>query len=105
MATASRRQPLRAVESTERRSARAASPKSKLVSQVEMSERETLVILRRKVATQIDDGAPVHALANLIRQFRQIDHDIRALDAAAEEPDSEDGDDSDGSAEFDADAI
>jgi hypothetical protein len=71
-----------------------------------LSERETLVILRRKVAAQIDEGAPVHALANLVRQFRQLDKDIRALDAAAAEfHDGEDDDDGGDSAAFDAAAV
>jgi hypothetical protein len=67
------------------------------------SERDTLVVLRRKLATQIDsDDLPGHALAQLVRQFRDVDAQIRALDAraaeeaaAADDPD-DDLDDDDG---------
>jgi hypothetical protein len=63
-------------------------PKTKLASAE--GERETLAILRRKLAAQIDQGAPVHALSDLVRQFRQIDQDIRRMDTAAAERGAED---------------
>jgi trans-aconitate methyltransferase len=67
-------------------------------------EREMLVILRRKIAAQIDDGCGPAQLAALVRQFREIDKEIRGLDAAAAELDEE-NDDGSSSAEFDVDAI
>ena len=40
--------------------------------------------MRRKVATVIEAGVPAHALAPLMRQLRDLDKAIRALDAASE---------------------
>jgi hypothetical protein len=54
------------------------------------SERALLVALRTNVAKEIDSGVPAHALAALVRQLRELDHDIRALDARLEE-ESDDG--------------
>jgi hypothetical protein len=57
-------------------------------------EREVLVMLRKRIATRLDsdDLAPA-AFGALVRQFRQIDAQLRALDAAAatlaDEPDDE----------------
>lgn len=47
----------------------------------EVSERALLVALRSKIAGDIDRGVPPHALAPLSRQLREIDKDIRAIDA------------------------
>ena len=45
-----------------------------------------LVVLRRKLAAQIDsDDLPGHALAQLVRQFRDVDAQIRGIDARAAE--------------------
>lgn len=74
-----------------------------LKSTLGCSERDTLVVLRRMLATQIDSAdMPGHALAQLVRQFRDVDAQIRAIDAraaeaaAADEPDDEDdGDEAD----------
>jgi hypothetical protein len=62
-------------------------------------ERDTLLVLRRTLAARIDsDDQPGHALALLVRQFRDVDGQIRAIDvraaeaAAADEAD-DDGDD------------
>lgn len=52
---------------------------------VEMGERDLLVAMRTKVASEIDTGVPAHALAPLMRQLRELDKDIRALDARAAE--------------------
>lgn len=70
-----------------------------LKSTLGRSERDTLVVLRRKLATQIDSELPGHALAQLVRQFRDVDAQIRAIDAreaeaaAADDPEDEDNDD------------
>jgi hypothetical protein len=45
-------------------------------------EREMLVVLRTELKARIKE-APTHAIAALIRQFREIDRDIRAMDAKA----------------------
>jgi hypothetical protein len=42
-----------------------------------------LVLLRHKLAVQLDEGVPTHALATLVRQLRDVDKDIRAIDARA----------------------
>ena len=48
------------------------------------SARDMLVVLRRKLAAQIDsDDLPGHALAQLVRQFRDVDAQIRGIDARA----------------------
>lgn len=47
----------------------------------EMSERDLLVTMRTRVATEIDGGVPAHTLAPLMRQLRDLDKEIRALDA------------------------
>jgi hypothetical protein len=47
-------------------------------------ERDTLLVLRRKLAARIDsDDQPGHALAQLVRQFRDVDGQIRAIDVRA----------------------
>jgi hypothetical protein len=60
-------------------------PPTTVVKAAEHSERALLVSLRTNLAKQIDAGAPAHALAALVRQLREVDHDIRALDARAQE--------------------
>jgi hypothetical protein len=87
---------------------RNASP-TRLSSAVDASERETLAILRRKIASQLDAAdVPASALAALVRQYREIDAEIRGLDAAAAQlaaGGGDDDDDDDGSAGWDPDAI
>jgi hypothetical protein len=61
-----------------------ARPKN-IKAAVEMGERDLLVAMRTKVASEIDAGVPAHALAPLMRQLRELDKDIRALDARAAE--------------------
>jgi hypothetical protein len=89
-------------------SRRNASP-SRLVGAIDASERETLVILRRKIAAQLDQAdVPPTALAALVRQFREIDREIRGLDLAAAQLAAGGGDlddDDDGSAGWDPGAI
>lgn len=56
------------------------------------SERALLVALRTRIASDIDAGVPPHTLAPLSRQLREIDREIRGLDArAAEEAAEGDG--------------
>jgi hypothetical protein len=71
-------------------------PPTRLISAVDKSEREVLVILRRKLAARLDEGVPTHALAALVRQLRDVDKDIRALDARAAQADDDEDDDDDG---------
>ena len=68
-----------------------------------------LVILRRKIASQLDKAdVPPSALAALIRQYREIDGEIRGIDVAAAQLAAGEGDlddDDDGSAGWDPSAI
>lgn len=50
---------------------------------LEDSERDTLVMLRDQLKARIAD-APTHAIARLIKEFREVDKEIRALDAKAQ---------------------
>jgi hypothetical protein len=73
-------------------------PKTQLTSAVDDGERDMLVVLRRKLATRIDECDIPTALAALVRQFRDVDARIRALDLAAalaadDEADEDDEDD------------
>lgn len=52
---------------------------------VDMSERDLLVALRAKAATEIDSSPPAHTLPRLMQQLRDLDKEIRAIDARAEE--------------------
>ncbi len=55
-----------------------------LKSTLRHSERDMLAVLRRKLAAEIDAGnVRSAAMAALIRQFRDVDAKIRAIDAAA----------------------
>jgi hypothetical protein len=53
-----------------------------------------LVLLRKRVAAHLDggDGMPPAAFGALVRQFRDVDAKIRAIDAAAEEAAAADDD-------------
>jgi hypothetical protein len=53
------------------------------------------VVLRRKLAEQLDaDDIAAHAVGQLVRQFREVDERIRAIDAkAAEDAAAQDDDD------------
>ena len=68
-----------------------------LKSTLGRSERDMLVVLRRKLAAQIDSEVPGHALAQLVRQFLDVAARIQAIDARAAEDAAagEDGDDED----------
>ena len=54
-----------------------------------------LELLRRKLASRLDGGdMPAAAFAALVTQLRDVDAQVRALDAvAAAEADDDDGDD------------
>lgn len=73
--------------------------KSKAPIVLDETERESLLFLRSHLRSEIDK-ATGQALASLIRQFREVDKDIRAIDAMAareaeeaEEPGDADWDD------------
>ncbi len=51
----------------------------------EVSERALLVMMRSKVLGEIDGGVPPAYLAPLMRQVRDIDKELRALDLRARE--------------------
>jgi hypothetical protein len=62
------------------------------------SERDILAVLRRKLATLIDDSASIRptALAALVKQLPDIDKEIRSIDARAAQvavAEADDGDD------------
>lgn len=54
-----------------------------LKAAAENSERELLVMMRSNISDTIDAGVPAHTLAPLMRQMREIDKEIRTLDARA----------------------
>jgi hypothetical protein len=67
-----------------------------LKSALGRSERDMLVVLRRKLAAEIDaDNVRSAAMAALIRQFRDVDATIRAIEAAAAAAAQADDDDDD----------
>lgn len=51
----------------------------------ESSERALLVMMRTNISDTIGAGVPAHTLAPLMRQMREIDKEIRMLDARAEQ--------------------
>lgn len=55
-----------------------------LKAAVKLPERDLLVALRNKIATEIDGGVPAHTLAGLVKQLRDLDKEIRVLDAQVE---------------------
>ncbi len=55
-----------------------------LKAAVQLDERNLLVALRQKIAVEIDGGVPAHTLAGLVKQLRDLDREIRLLDARAE---------------------
>lgn len=81
-----------------------AAPKT-IKDALEMGEREMLVALRAHAAAQLDSGrAPAHAIAGLMRQLRDLDREIRALDLrAAQEDEAREAEVEDG--KFDASAV
>lgn len=82
---------------------RKASPKT-LKAAAELSERDLLVKMRDTISDTIGAGAPPHTLAPLMRQLKEIDKEIRALDKRAEqEAEDHSGEDVDDT--FDASAL
>lgn len=84
-------------------STRKSVPKT-IAAAVQSSERELLVALRAKAAVELDSGVPAHAISQLMKQLRELDKDIRALDARTQD----DGEDRPGGQvddRFDASAI
>lgn len=77
-----RKPPLKVVKAGARR---APAPPKTLKDAVGLSERALLVMMRTKIANEIDGGVPPHTLAPLMRQLRDIDKEIRLLDIKAEE--------------------
>jgi len=63
----------------------APEPPKSLVEAVDRSERELLVAMRQKVASELDGGVPGHAFAALMKQLRELDRDIRAMDREEQE--------------------
>lgn len=59
-------------------------PRTRLQNALELDERAMLCVLRRQLAADIDSGkGPIAAKAALVRQFREITAEIKAIDEAA----------------------
>jgi hypothetical protein len=83
-----RKPPLRAARPGEK-APKPSAPKN-LKEAVLLSERDLLVMMRTKLASEIDSGVPPHTLAPLTRQLRDVDKEIRLLDAKAEQESDDD---------------
>ena len=58
----------------------------RLTVAVRGGERELLVVIRRQLAQRLDSGDyPAHAMTQLIRQLRDVDKEIRLIDARERE--------------------
>lgn len=68
-----------------------AKPPKTIVEAVEMDERALLVALRKKAAAEIDGGVPAAYLAPVMRQLRELDKAIRALDDREEQEEKRSG--------------
>ena len=82
-------------------------PPTTITAAINASERDLLVTLRAKRAADLDGGAPAHTVPQLMKQLRELDKDIRALDAR-EKADAPDASPASGGAvdnRFDASAI
>ena len=95
---------LATVKAYQRRPRSPNAPTHKLATAIDKGEREILVALREKLAKQIDACNKPTTLAPLVRQFRDCDAKIRAMDERAEEEVDEDDDGGD-SASFSTSAI
>ena len=60
-------------------------PPKNLKAAAATSERALLVMLRDKIAAEMDSGVPPHTLAPLARQLRDIAKEIEAMDLRAKE--------------------
>lgn len=78
---AAAKRPLRVATESDAAQAKRKRPEN-LVDAVDMSERELLVAMRRKVAKEIDGGVAAAYLAPLTRQLRELDREIRLMDEA-----------------------
>jgi hypothetical protein len=87
---------------------RSTKPKA-LVKAVDGTERDVLVALRCKLAARLDADVPNHAFGELVRQFREVDSQIRVMDvrerAAAEAEAADADDDGEDGPAWDDDAI
>ena len=85
---------LAAVAAPQKRARRAAKPVSqpevRRPPKLDESERDTLVFAREQLRARIAD-APTHAIARLIKEFREVDRDLRMIDAKAEREADEEG--------------
>ncbi|MFH5879769.1 hypothetical protein [Arthrobacter sp. NA-172] len=79
-----RKNPLKVVTEADAKAIRKDPPKT-LVEATELSERDLLVMMRVRVATEIDSGVPAHALAPLMRQLRDLDKELRLHDQSAKQ--------------------
>lgn len=77
-----RKTPLRAV--TDDDTTEQPKPKS-LKEAAERGERQLLVSMRNEISDAVAAGVPPHTLAPLMRQLREIDKEIRALDLRSEQ--------------------
>lgn len=80
------------------------APPKNVKEAAEHSERALLVALRTKAAADIDAGVPAHALGTLIKQVRELDRDIRAIDLR-EQQEAENDASSVEDGDFDASAV
>ncbi len=98
--------PLRAVTDADKPPLQKPKQKEKTVKQAAVSsERDLLVALRNMAANDLDSGAiPAHARPTMIKQLRELDRELRALDEReAQEGAQDDGGDVDD--RFDAKAL
>ena len=58
---------------------------------LDMTERELLVALREKAAAEIDSGVPAHTLPGMMKHLRELDKEIRAIDAREDDDGGDDG--------------
>lgn len=74
---------LRAVADHERQ-----KPKT-IKAAAEVSERELLVALRNRLASELDGGGiPAHAIRGIVAELRDVDKSLRALDERGAGPGS-----------------
>jgi hypothetical protein len=76
---------------------------STLAGAIESSERDVLLVLRRKLADRLDSNVPLYILSELVREFHRIDAALRSLDARAEAEAADEGKPASGA--WDPDAI
>lgn len=67
---------------------RADRPPSTIAAASSKAERDLLVALRHRLASEIDKGPPAHALKGIVSELRDLDRSIRASDQRAANGDS-----------------